>query len=361
MDRTMQEKNIPINKGNYTMEPPEREKQFESYRGEGWEELYREYRKNWSEYPRNQHVSQYPLLVDIELSTLCNLKCPMCYTITDDFRGKVKAGLMDFDLFKKIIDEIGGHVPAVRLSLRGEPMVHPRFVECIRYAKNNGIKEVSTLTNGSKLTAGLFTEAMEAGIDWITVSVDGLNEVYERIRRPLKFKDILNKLKDIKKIKERNGAHRPVIKVQAIWPAIKDNPEEYYNTFLPLSDLIAFNPLIDYLGKDVEIAYEENFSCPQHYQRLVIGADGQVMMCSNDEDGTVIIGNAARETVYEIWHGEKLEDIRRIHRCKDGFMKIPACRRCYLPRLTESSETCSVKGREFIVKNYVNREQKIGR
>ncbi|MBI5643502.1 MAG: SPASM domain-containing protein [Deltaproteobacteria bacterium] len=357
----MSGKNIPINKGNYTMETPERDALFEGYRGEGWADEYRAYRANWSRYPKEQFVSEYPLLVDLELSTLCNLKCPMCYTITDEFKGKVNAKLMEFSLFRKIIDEIDGHVPAIRLSLRGEPTIHPEFIECIRYAKEKGIKEVSTLTNGSRLEQGFFKDALAAGIDWITVSVDGLDGAYEKIRRPLKFNDILRRLKDIKRIKEELGVHKPVIKVQAIWPSIRENPEAYYNTFAPIADLIAFNPLIDYLGKDEEIIYEEDFTCPQHYQRLVVGADGSAMMCSNDEEGSVVVGNARSESVYDIWHGERLNKIRKAHKKKNGFMEIPVCRRCYLPRLTEGNERATVNGREFIIKNYVNRNQDIGK
>lgn len=357
----MTEKNIPINKGNYSMETPEREALFERYRGEGWEAEYRSYRERWAEYPKTQFVAEYPLLLDLELSTLCNLKCPMCYTITDEFKHKVNATLMDFGLFKKIIDEAGGRVPAVRLSLRGEPMIHPRFIECIRYAKANGVKEVSTLTNASKLTPEFFTEMLDAGIDWITVSVDGLSDAYEKIRRPLKFAETYGKIKSMQEIKAARGKKRPVVKVQAIWPSIKDDPQAFYDAFAPITDLIAFNPLIDYLGKDEDIVYEEGFTCPQHYQRLVVGSDGLVMMCSNDEEGTVIVGDANTETIHAIWHGEKLEKMRTTHRKKDGFKEIPVCRRCYLPRATEDKETAIVNNRCFIIKNYVNREQKIGR
>ena len=82
----MTNRNIPINKGNYTMETLEKEELFEKYRGEGWEEEYKKYRKNWSEWPLNFHVEEYPLLVDLELSMVCNLKCPMCFTITEKFK-----------------------------------------------------------------------------------------------------------------------------------------------------------------------------------------------------------------------------------------------------------------------------------
>ena len=102
---------------------------------EGWEEEYNKYRKNWSDYPENQIVSEYPLLIDAELASICNLHCPMCYTITDEFKEKVNTTLMDFNLFRKIIDEVGGKVLSLRLSLRGEPLLHKNIVECIEYAR----------------------------------------------------------------------------------------------------------------------------------------------------------------------------------------------------------------------------------
>jgi sulfatase maturation enzyme AslB (radical SAM superfamily) len=354
--------NIPINKGNYSMETPEREKLFHNYLSIGWEEEYGKYRNCWREYPRQQYVAEYPLLIDLELSTICNLKCPMCYTTTEYFKGKVTAEFMDFSLFKKIIEEITGKVPAVRLSLRGEPTLHPDFIECVRYAKTRGICEVSCLTNGSKLTRDFFQKIMEAGIDWITISVDGLSQNYEMIRRPLKFKDTFQKIKDIKEIKIKNKRLKPVIKIQSVWPAIRENPEEFYNIFAPYVDLIAFNPLIDYLGKDKneEIVYEKNFICPQHYQRLVVGSDGLVLMCSNDEDGLEVIGDANNESIYTIWHGERLNRVRLIHKQENGFLQIPICRKCYLPRLTEDKEVSEVNSRKFIIKNYVNRRQCIG-
>jgi radical SAM protein with 4Fe4S-binding SPASM domain len=342
------------------METPEREERFDRFRGEGWEEGYRAYRTNWTTYARDQHVSEYPLLVDVELSSTCNLKCPMCYTVTEEFKRKVNTGFMGFDLYRKIIDEIGDKVPALRLSLRGEPTLHEYFVESIRYAKSKGIREVSFLTNGSKMAPRFFEQVLEAGADWITISFDGLGETYESIRRPLKFDRVFQRIKDIKRIKDQHRSPKPVIKVQSIWPAIRENPTAYYETFAPLVDLVAYNPLIDYLGKDRDIVYEDDFSCPQLYQRLVVGSEGIVMMCANDEENTVIVGDVRNETIHEIWHGESLKRTRDLHKQRKGFLESKVCRACYLPRLTEDTEIASVQGREFIVRNYVNRDQQIG-
>ena len=82
---------------------------------------------------------------------------------------------------------------------------------------------------------------------------------------------------------------------------------------------LSFNPLIDYLGNDEDIVYEENFSCPQLYQRLVIGSNGKALLCANDEEGGYIIGDANIESIYGIWHGERMERARQLHR--DGAFK----------------------------------------
>ena len=356
----MTERYVPINKGNYSMDTAEREASFEVCRGAGWEAEYAEYRSNWAKFATEQIVSDYPLLVDIELSSVCNLHCPMCYTITDEFKRQVNATRMDWDLYTRIIDEIGGKVPAIRLSLRGEATLHKKFVEAVRYAKDRGIKEVSMLTHGGKLTPDFFRQIAEAGIDWITISADGIGATYEEVRKPLKFNDLLKKLQSIKAMKAANGWLRPVIKVQGIWPAIKEDPQAYYDTFAPLTDLVAFNPLIDYLGNDSHIEYLENFTCPQQYQRLVIGADGRVMKCSNDEENREVIADLKNETVHQVWHGEKMQQVRALHQRPRGFMESEVCRRCYLPRLTQDEEAI-VDQRTFIVRNYVHRIQLVGK
>ena len=161
---------VPINKGNYSMDTEEREAAFEVSRGDGWTKEYNKYRKNWSDYAKQQIISDYPLLVDVELSSLCNLTCPMCYTITDAFKEQVNVTRMDWNLYTQIIDEISGKVTALRLSLRGEATLHTKFIDAIKYAKNKGIKEISLLTHGGKLTLPYFIKMVESGIDWITIS-----------------------------------------------------------------------------------------------------------------------------------------------------------------------------------------------
>ena len=263
----MEKKYTPVNKGqSFELEPEERLLAFTEKLARGWEEEYREYRKLWEELPGMGIVRDYPLLVDLETVSRCNLKCPMCPTVTEEFIEKriepFKKGQMKFELIEKIIKEVVGKIYSLRLSWIGEPTLHPRLIDAVRLAKQSGIKEVSFLTSGYRLEMDYFLELVDAGVDLITVSIDGMGETYNQIRKPVKFEETLKRLQDISDFKRSKNLEKPVIKIQGVWPAIRENPQEFYNTFAPIVDLIAFNPIIDYLHNDRNIIYEDNFACP---------------------------------------------------------------------------------------------------
>jgi radical SAM protein with 4Fe4S-binding SPASM domain len=359
-------KYTPVNKGHsFGLETQDRLDSFTKKISHGWEEEYKEYRKLWDDLPNNRTVRDYPLLVDLETVSRCNLKCPMCPTVTQEFVDKrvtpFKKGQINIKLAKKIIDEVAGKIYSLRLSWIGEPTLHSGLIEIAKYAKKKNIKEISFLTNGFKLKMDYFKKLVDAGVDLITVSIDGMGSVYNEIRKPLKFDETLQKLTDIANFKKKNNLDKPLIKIQGVWPAVKESPENFYNTFKPLVDLIAFNPLIDYLHNDKNIVYEDDFACPQHYQRIVIGSNGKAAMCSSDDFMDIDIGDANKDTIHKIWHGKLFSDVRNLHEKKDGFKTIKPCKSCFYPRKMEEDEVAVINGREVKIENYINRSQEIGK
>ena len=286
----------------------------------------------------------------------------MCYTTTEHFKNNVKRTVMQWSLYEKLVRECRGKVPALRLSWRGESTLHPRFVDAVKLAKELGYKEISFLSNGVKFSEEYLRDLIGAGVDSITISIDGLDDEYDRIRAPLNTDFILNVLNTIVALKKEMGVTKPLIKVQGIWPAIRKDPQKYYSTLYPLTDLVAFNPLIDYLDQDdlSEVVYEQGFRCPQLYQRLFVASDGKVMMCNSDEYGAHPVGDAMNETIQEIWCGSLLNSYRNIHKMSDGFKSIDICAKCFYPRATEISEICDVEGRVVAIENYINRDQSVG-
>lgn len=308
---------------------------FHWKRGQGHRLRYLWNRIRWHVYPRLQLAGDFPDHVDMELSSACNMVCPMCYTVTDTFKKAVPHVNMEFALYCKIVDELAKRgVYSLRLSLRGEPTLNRHFMDCVRYAKGKGIKEVSSLTNALRLTTEMFEELVDLQMDWLTISFDGVGETYEKIRAPAKFDEMVEKIRAFSEIKKRKGSIKPVVRIQGVWPAISEDPQAYFDTFEPIVDEVSVNNLLDYLHTDQEIEYVENFVCPVPFQRLAVASDGRVFMCTNDELGRHPVGDAKTQTIAEIWNGKPLRDVREAHKQCKGYDTFSPCRDCYQPRKT---------------------------
>ena len=77
---------MKINKGQFRLTSRTKNLKFDLHRGSGHLSHYIVNRIKWHLFPRINQVNKFPLHVDIELSSLCNLSCPMCYTTTDEFK-----------------------------------------------------------------------------------------------------------------------------------------------------------------------------------------------------------------------------------------------------------------------------------
>ena len=120
---------MKINKGQFRLNSKQKLLEFELKRGKGHLLDYINNRIKWHLNPRLHKVPKFPSHVDIELSSLCNLNCPMCYTTTEEFKEKVDQQTMSFELFKKIIDECSKYnLFSIRLSFRGEAFLHPNII-----------------------------------------------------------------------------------------------------------------------------------------------------------------------------------------------------------------------------------------
>lgn len=333
---------------------------FHYLRGKGHLLAYAYNRFQWHNYPRWQKTACFPLHIDIEISSLCDMECPMCFARTNMFQSRVKRGLMDFGLFKKIIDEsVNYGLFSIRLSLRGEAFLNPELMRMLKYAKDKGIKEVSTLTNGWKLNEAIFEQLVDNGLDWLTISIDGWGDTYEVIRKPVKFEEMYLKVKHYAQIKKLKRNPKPVIKIQSIWPAIQGDPGYFYSLFKPYVDEIASNPLIDLKREDVDVKYLTDFCCPYLWQRMSIGADGNILMCQCDDMEENILGNAMLDAIYDIWHSDKLNCIRNTHAAHKGYLQLKPCKHCAYTRSKEIKEEISIENRKIVIEKYAGRDDSI--
>ena len=75
-----------INKGQFRLTSRKKNIKFDLNRSKGHLIAFLSNRIKWHYYPRLNHVNKFPLHIDLELSSACDLHCPMCYTTTDEFK-----------------------------------------------------------------------------------------------------------------------------------------------------------------------------------------------------------------------------------------------------------------------------------
>jgi MoaA/NifB/PqqE/SkfB family radical SAM enzyme len=113
-----------------------------------------------------------PDIIEIELTNDCNMGCLHCHRT---LFMKREVGFMEFEVFKKIIDEVAQYpVAFVRLVGQGEPVLHPLFREMMEYVSGKKIK-IELTTNGKIFELFPFEEILRWDIDIIGVSVDGID------------------------------------------------------------------------------------------------------------------------------------------------------------------------------------------
>jgi radical SAM protein with 4Fe4S-binding SPASM domain len=244
-----------------------------------------------------------------------------------------KYGNMGFKLYKKGIDECAKNgLYSIRLSWRGESTLNANLVKMVGYAKKKGIKEVSFITNGILLKDKLAEGLVKAGLDYITVSVDGMARDYNLLRKPHTFKEMTEQIRNFYHLKNRIGAGFPLLKIQGIWTYIKDNPAEYYEHFRNFTDKINFDPENDYSLR--EVPQDNDFICQYPWQRITVAWNGHVPLCISDWNLSTKIGNLKEQSIKEIWLGKAMQDYRSMQ-LEGQRLSIDCCKRCHRPSIEQ--------------------------
>ena len=153
-----------------------------------------------------------PEFVQIEPVGQCNLKCRMCPVV---YRDEKPPAFMSYEAFCRLVEEFEG-MKELHLQGLGEPLLHPRFFDMVRYAAARGIV-VSTNTNLTALSERRAEECVKSGLARMFVSLDAADaEVYEYIRVGARFDKVLRNLGWINAAKARLAAAAPELRIVAV-------------------------------------------------------------------------------------------------------------------------------------------------
>jgi MoaA/NifB/PqqE/SkfB family radical SAM enzyme len=372
------EDQIPVNPQQFSFDPPEREKAYIEAQFPTDEEKkhYHWYREEWYRRAKEYDPGDAPLAVCCELVSMCSLNCSICYTITDEFQMSVVGAqrILPWNIVKNIIDECAElNVPSMLFSWRGESTLYRsvvngnsyRFPDVLAYARQKGILEITSLTNGHMIDDEMAEAIVDAEPSWISISVDGMGDVYSKIRAPRGnykaeyngFERVVNNIKRLIAIREAKGKLRPQIRTNTIFPAIAKNPKAYHDFMESIGvGWITVNELLDFRGTSLDCdglpddAVIEKWACQYPFQRLTVSANGIILPCTgahNEDselvlgryrgtepktirnvDGTIAIVNVPETTLREAWHSQKLEHIRMLHKSNRRTEIKPGCQNC---------------------------------
>lgn len=178
---------------------------------------------------RDLNVPPLPSRLYIECTAACNISCfqACCAPETGITRTR-QAGMLDWDLFTRVIDEAGPSLGRIDFFNYGEAFLHKRALEMCEYIKTRHPQVyLYTSTNGLALTDEKARRLVHSGIDEVTFSIDGASQdTYVRYRQRGKFEVALANLRAMADEKARSGRDVPQLNWRYILFNWNDNDEE---------------------------------------------------------------------------------------------------------------------------------------
>lgn len=286
-----------------------------------------------------------PMNLFLDPSSVCNSRCKFCPTGDGNLIRKTKRwqGQMDYNLYKKIIDdlkEFDKPLNTLRLYKEGEPLLNRRLADMVRYAKESGsVKYIDTTTNGLLISPERMKPILDAGLDRINISVNGMSD-----DQYLQFTGIHVNFKkyvsNITKLYEMKGNCEICIKITGDY-LTEEEKTRFYNTFGNISDRIFIENMApcwpefdveDRLGVEITKGiYQQPIgnvnTCPYIFYMLSINSDGTVSLCFLDWAHKLIIGDIRKQSLKEVWESDALFQ-HQFQNLRGNRKKNTVCAQC---------------------------------
>lgn len=173
--------------------------------------------KAYAYYLFGRGKSSPPEAITLFLTHRCNLQCAMCGQwgeggVTKKRSAAYVRSELFLDELRLLIDDVADFSPNITL-FGGEPLLHARCLELIRYIKDKGL-HCLMITNGS-LLENFAQDLVESGLDELNLSLDGKAGLHDQIRgMPGLFDQIMRGLKKLYSYKRDLKQQKPLVNLQ---------------------------------------------------------------------------------------------------------------------------------------------------
>lgn len=281
-------------------------------RGQALDFLLHRYR--YKTLPLAETPPPLPVIVYIEPTSVCNIRCTMCFQTDEELSKKIR-GFMSFDLFSSIIDEVSKDISAVVFASRGEPFLHQQLPDMVRYCKAAGMLDIKINTNGTIYKEEYIKRLLQEGPDLLVFSIDSaVPEVFNDIRKGADFDKVVQNLRKTVELRESLGAHDTTVRVSMVEVRKDQAIEESKEFFLQIADEVSVKPVVDRLYIYNMELVPVTKRCQALWERVYIWYDGTVNPCDEDYLSNLKLGKLGGTTsLREIWNSATANRYREFH------------------------------------------------
>lgn len=275
-----------------------------------------------------------PHKLAIEITSICNAKCIMCPRQNMDRRMEV----MNFDLFRSIITQAADMgITTFVLNGYGEIFTAKKhYKDFINFVFEKVPRaKIIINTNGSLMKEEEAQFLIDKGIDTVHIDIDGATaETFEKVRENLKFRDVVNNTRRLIELRKAQGKTKPKVRVGMIKQ--KENHHEaqaHYDMWKDVADYTASDYMVSRLGS-VEKFHQERivgYPCSLPFYELNVMSDGNAVMCCDDWNSELPMGNVKTMGLKEVWQGERFKRVRALHQA-GRQAELSTCAKCDFAR-----------------------------
>jgi len=298
----------------------------------------------WQLFEQPDHQN-FPVCTQVTLNHgICDsrcLSCPVGRVNFGDATAETRAEFhysrrrsMPLPLFKKVADEVAQYPHAwLRMHSRGEPLLHPHFVEMVAYAKAVGVRLVQTFTDAITLDEEKAVAILEAKLDVLECSIHGHVETYELLMRNGRYNQVRDNVIRFRRLRDELGAGTKLVVSAVDQPLFQQEKEAHRAFWSQYADEVIYRPYHSW-GNRIDAVCsampESRPPCSQLWKRCTIGPTGNVLACFNSwsENEKEVLGdlNQPDVSIAGIWQSARFNRIRQDH--VDGNYTLPCCQNC---------------------------------
>ena len=274
----------------------------------------------------------YPPYLLIEPVSTCNLRCPFCFQTDKSFTKKPFMGVIDFDFFKKVVDEADQlEIGAITLASRGEPTLHKNFVELVEYVGNKkNIFELKINTNGTFLNEAICHSFFKNNVTQVVVSSDHyIKKDYERLRLGSNFEKVVKNVDLLFSIRKNFYPNSLTeIRISGVDNERNLDRKKFKEFWIKRSDHVTAGfPLERWNTYENKIHPDIIDPCENLWDRMYVWFDGKVNPCDADYKSNLSYGDLGKYSIKEIWNNKIAEKLRSEHLGNER-LKTEPCDRC---------------------------------